>query len=211
MTLITSAKDLVVLTADKNAEWAMRGILSRYRSLGIRPVSADYYVHPERDPGCVRKAQDFLAPFAGSYDHALVVLDSEGCGQESVSRMELEADIEDKLGAKGWGDRAAAIVVVPELEVWVWSTSPHVPTELGWEGTADSLREWLNEKGYLQQNDTKPSDPKGAVEACLRRARKPRSSTLYKTLAEKVSLSECNDQAFVKLKEVLRTWFACQE
>ena len=45
-------KDLVVLVADKNMEFALRGLFSRTPSFGIHPVTADVFVHPEKDPGC---------------------------------------------------------------------------------------------------------------------------------------------------------------
>jgi hypothetical protein len=57
-------KDLVVLAADKNTEFTVRGLLdSRTAALGIRRVVFDVYPHPERDPGC-RWAQPRGAPAA---------------------------------------------------------------------------------------------------------------------------------------------------
>ena len=38
-------KDLVVLAADKNMEFAVKGILGRFRSLGIREITVDFRVH----------------------------------------------------------------------------------------------------------------------------------------------------------------------
>jgi hypothetical protein len=45
------------------------------------------------------------------------------------------------------------------------------------------------------------------VETVLRTVRQPRSSGLYRKLAEKVSLERCTDPAFDKLRIVLRRWF----
>jgi len=39
-------KDLVVLVADKNIEFAVKGLLSRPRALGVRPITSDFFVHP---------------------------------------------------------------------------------------------------------------------------------------------------------------------
>lgn len=44
-------KDLVVLVADKNAEFALRGALQRSEALGIRPMTSEFLMHPERDGG----------------------------------------------------------------------------------------------------------------------------------------------------------------
>ena len=111
-------KDLVVLVADKNMDRAVRGLLSRYHELRIRPVESDIYVHPHRDPGCLLGAHDFLRPFWNRYAHALVMLDRDGCGQERLPREALEEQLELRLSQNGWNQRAAAVVLDPELEIW---------------------------------------------------------------------------------------------
>ena len=45
-------KDLIILVADKNMEHTIKGLLARPPALGIRPLSFDIRVHPERDAGC---------------------------------------------------------------------------------------------------------------------------------------------------------------
>ena len=200
-------KPLVVLTADQNARFALTGILSRVKSLGIASIQVDYYVHPEKDPGVLRTAHDFLRIFARSHQHALVIMDREGSGQEAKSREEMEEQIEKALGRSGWTDRGAAVVIDPELDLWVWSDSPHVDHELGWSQHDPDLRSWLQGKGFLPEEAMKPPRPKEALEAALRFVRKPRSSAIYRALAEKVSLSRCSDPAFLKLTTVLKQWF----
>lgn len=200
-------KDLLVLTADKNMEFAVKGVLTRCKSLGIREIAADFRVHPESDPGCLVRGHDFLKPFSNQYHHALILLDREGSGQEQEPREALETRIEANLSQSAWGDRAAAIVIDPELEMWIWSDSPHVELILGWHGKDPDLRNWLLSRKYLGEGNVKPSRPKEALEDALRTARKPRSSSLYLQLAEKVSLDRCVDQSFLKLKNTLQRWF----
>jgi len=208
MTPSTPAKDLVVLTADKKVQFALLGLLSRFHSLAIRQPDADYYIHPGKDPGVLRNAHDFLRPFVHSHAHAVVLMDREGSGKEEWNRAEMEKRIEHDLAVCGWEDRAAAVVIDPELEVWVWSDSPHVDGELGWGKQEPDLRTWLREKGFWAASAGKPGRPKEALEAALRAVRKPRSSAIYRSLAEKVSLSRCTDPAFKKLTDVLRAWFS---
>jgi hypothetical protein len=124
-------KDLILLVADKNMEASLRGLLSRFQSLKCRPVSFDLFVHPERDPGCLLRGHDFLRPFASRYERALVLLDHAGCGREVVETSVLESELQARVGEAGWGGRAAAIVIAPELENWVWSDSPHIDQALG--------------------------------------------------------------------------------
>jgi hypothetical protein len=199
-------RDVVILVADKNMEFALRGVLSRTASLRIEPVLADIFVHPEKDPGCLLRSDAFLRPFQHSHDHALVLFDREGCGRED-SRPVLEADVEARLLQSGWDARGAAIAIDPELEAWVWSTSPHVDTALGWAGRDPDLRSWLVERGALARPEDKPTRPKEAVEEALRVARKPRSSALYQRIAGAVSVDRCSDPAFNKLRHLLSLWF----
>jgi len=53
--------DVVILVPDRNIEYAIRGILARRQSVGIRVVSPDIHTHPAHDTGC----------FANSPVHAL--------------------------------------------------------------------------------------------------------------------------------------------
>jgi hypothetical protein len=201
-------KDLVLLVADKNMEASLKGLLSRCQSLGVRRLTFDLFVHPDRDPGCLLRSHDLLRSLASRYEHGLVLLDQKGCGREEVERSVLEAEIEQRLGGADWGSRAAAIVIAPELENWVWSDSPQVDRVLGWEGRTVPLRSWLREKGLLQAGAVKPSEPKQAIHLALRTVRTPRSSAIYLELAQSVSTERCTDPAFLKLRRCLREWFA---
>ena len=208
MTASGLTKDLVVLVADKNTEFAIRGLLTRRsHSLQIRPITFDIFVHIERDPGCLRRGPDFLRAHTTRYGRALVMFDREGCGQEQKERAALERQVEEQLAQSGWDNRSAAVVLDPELEIWVWSDSPHVEKALGWNNRAPGLRPWLVSSGMLGEADIKPPDPKRAVEEALRVARKPRPSNIYHELASSVGFESCSDAAFRKFKEVLATWF----
>lgn len=201
-------RDLAVLVADKNMEFAVGSLLARHQSIGIRPVTSTLYRHPERDPGCFRFAHDLLRSSANSHAYALVMFDREGCGKEEFTREELEQLVEARLAQNGWSDRAAAVVLDPELEVWVWADSPRVDDALGWERRHQTLRAWLVQNGLANTEHEKPMRPKEAVETVLRFVRKPRSSSIYRQLANQVNFEGCTDQAFVKFKATLRGWFA---
>lgn len=204
-------QDLIVLVADKSMEFAVRGILGRNQSMQMREISSVFHVHPERDPGCLLRGDSFLRLFTNQFVHALIVLDREGSGENKLSREEIETGIENRLSQSGWGDRATAVVIDPELEMWVWSDSPQVDIVLGWNNREPALRPWLQQKGYLQANQVKPARPKEALELALRMVRKPRSSSLYHELAQKVNLVRCIDPSFVKLKTVLQKWFPAEQ
>lgn len=201
-------RDLVALVADKDCEAVLRGLLEKRRdSLRIRDLRFNIFVHDERDPGCRLKSADFLRDFLRMYAHALVVFDHEGSGYPGEDRSRLEAEVESRLRESGWGERARAVVIKPELENWVWSDSPHVESALGWGPSPSDLRKWLVDCGFLKTGENKPRRPKEAMQSALRSARKGRSSSIFREIAERVSLLHCTDESFLKLRETLREWF----
>lgn len=203
-------KDIVILVADKNTKFALIGLLSRNQSLKINPFTTDtvdIFIHPEKDSGCLLHSHTFLRQFINRYAYSLVIFDRDGCGQEHLSRQQLEQNVESLLSQNGWEGRTSVIVIDPELEIWVWNESPHVDEILGWIERQPDLRTWLTQKGCLIDRKGKPNLPKEATEAALKEVRKPRSSSIYQQLAEKVSLKGCVDPAFSKLKKTLQNWF----
>jgi hypothetical protein len=187
-------------------EAAVRGLLSRPQSLGIRNVTADIHRHPEKDAGCRTHGVDFLAPFSAKYANALLMFDFEGCGDITTPATTQEAGLRRSL-CGAWNQRADALIIEPELDIWVWSPSRHVETILGWKNKKPTLREWLVESGYLREGTAKPDRPKEALEAALEKVRKPRSSSLYEDLARTVGLRECVDPSFLRFRDILTKWF----
>ncbi len=207
----TVRKELVILVADLDMDNALRGILRRHQALGIRSLSTDevdIYRHEQRDSGCYGDAHEFLRPFMATHRLALVMFDRHGSGQEHLSAPQIESEVEIRLSNTGWSNRCSVIVPDPELEIWIWSDSPHVDAQLGWSGGQPPLRQWLVSEGLLHDPTRKPCDPKKAMLQSLRQQGKPLSSRLYRDLAEQVSLERCRDRAFLKLKKQLQDWFA---
>lgn len=107
---VGAPKDLVVLVADVDMEATIEGILGRHESLGVRPIQAALYRHPNRDCGCRAECQDFLRPFSSSFTHALVLFDREGQGELShCAARGSQASIARPLRRAGADDRARAL------------------------------------------------------------------------------------------------------
>ena len=200
-------KDLVILAADKDLQHALMGLLGRNEALSMRRVQADVFVHPEHDPACALRGVDFLANLSGQYRYGLLIFDHEGSGREATAPRELQGMLNQQFAGSAWGDRARAIVLVPELEGWIWGDSPHVDEVASWVNRDPGLRPWLIERGYLEEGQAKPKRPKEAFQAALREVGKPRSSSLYEQLARRVSLRQCTDPAFLELRDLLSNWF----
>jgi len=201
-------KDLVLLVADKNAQFALKGALGRPEALGIRPIEAEFRVHPGRDGGVRLTGPEMLALEQRRFQHALLVLDFEGSGSDLPEATALETRLDARLSLH-WKTAAKSIVIEPELDVWVWGGDNAVETVIEWPG-GRRLREWLRDQGFSFSVHEKPTRPKEALEAALRIPGLPRSSALYQNIAEKISLRRCRDEAFQRLRKQLIEWFPRQ-
>ena len=200
-------RDLYVLVADQDMVETMTNLLDRPEALEIRRISYAVGKHLERDAGCRSDSARRLRPYIGDYCNALVLFDKHGCGRDDDFREDIQNDVEEELSLNGWRHRSRAIVIDPELEAWVWSTSSHVPKTLGWENSYDELKQWLGERDLWPRDASKPSDPKEAMRVALRKRNRRVSSTLFGRLAKTVTLRGCEDPAFEELTHTLRTWF----
>ena len=201
-------QDLVVLAADKDIQQALGGLFERPQALDIRPIQYDVLVHPQHDPACALRGVEFLSNFSEEYRNGLLIFDHAGSGLEQRPHLDIQDELNGQfVNSTEWGDRARALVLSPELEVRVWSDSPHVDEIAGWSGQQPTLRQWLVDKGWIQQITAKPERPKEAFEAALRRARKSRSSSLYRKIAQAVSLNACTDETFQEFRNLMRGWF----
>jgi hypothetical protein len=198
-------KDLFILVADKNAEFALKGALSRPEALGIRPVDFEIRTHFGRDGGVRKNGPDILSLLRRQYSHGLLIFDFEGCGEENESGVALEIQLDAKL-QNDWGNNAKTIVIEPELDVWVWGADNAIEEALDWP-PGKKIRVWLREQGFTFEANEKPTRPKEALEAVLKIPNLPRSSALYQQIAKKISLQRCKDEAFLRLRRQMQVWF----
>ena len=201
-------KDLVCVVADRQIEATISALLDhRTHALGIRPITREMLRHPERDSGCYWRPADLLRGYRNQVKRALVILDLDWDGAPAASGAELEFQIEERLSREGMGGWAAPVVIEPELEAWVFSASPHVDRELGWQGRSPALREALETHGLWKPGEPKPADPKAALDWAVRKVGRRRDTPIYRELAQKVSTKRCRDRAFLRLGNLLRDWF----
>jgi hypothetical protein len=198
-------KDLVLLVADKNMHFALKGALERPKAMGIRPIQYEIPVHPGRDGGMRKSGPEILALERRRFTHALAMLDFEGSGTDLANGKELEARLDHRLRS-AWNTQAKAIVIEPELDVWMWGSDNAIQQVIRWP-SGKIIRQWLREHGFQLTSNGKPERPKEALESLLRELKIPRSSSLYQDIAGKISLAKCKDEAFQRLRRQLVAWF----
>lgn len=198
--------DLGVLVADKDMQQAVLGLLGRWQSLGIRQLSGvRVEAMPGHDPAVRLRGVEFARNvFGRTHAHVLLLLDLEGSGASESAEF-VESQLDEQLRAQ-WGQRGRSVVIDPELETWVFSRSHHIGPELGFESNAQ-LRSWLVERGFWRPDANKPSRPKEAMLAALYESRRQVTSARFATLAQSVSLRNCEDRAFTRLVATLQEWF----
>lgn len=201
-------RDLIVLCADQDAKLGLEALLARGPNLGLRALDFQVVRHVNRDNGVFQQAHDLLRSQHKSFSYALAICNFEGCGRERrLPREEIEALIEQRLSSNGWEGRAAAIVIAPELEAWVWGDWRTLATELKWPGGEESLRTWLAERDLIDPDHPKPRRPKESLELVLRQVSRSASSSLFESVGSAADSASCADPAFRKLLFQLRQWF----
>jgi len=135
------------------------------------------------------------------------MFDYEGSGAATPAG-DLETELDAALTAD-WAGHAKAIVIEPELDVWMWGAETHIREVIGWRGPS-GIREWLVARQFVFDAHNKPERPKEAMEEVFRHSQVPRSSAHYQALAGRLSLTRCQDPAFLRLRGAMTAWFAPQ-
>lgn len=200
-------KDLVVLVPDKNVKAGLDSLLKRTEAFGVRKISYDIFVHPNRDPGIVKDSHNYLRNLIRKYEYAIVCLDFNGSGFENLSIEELENKISKELDKNGWKGKNKVIAFDPECEEWLWVQSNSMAEILDWENY-DELKKALIRGNHFRKESIKPDNPKDAFEYLLRLKRIPRSSSIYGEIAQKVSFRNCQSKSFAKFQNTLKNWFS---
>ena len=121
-------KDLFVLTADSDAQALIKAVLGRYRDLKIHPISFEVQRFTGRDSGMVKEGPEIARALVKKteYSRLILVWDHHGSGWHTVNAEQAVTRMQQRLDGVTWTDRSAAVVVVPELEEWLW----HCPTSI---------------------------------------------------------------------------------
>jgi hypothetical protein len=99
------------------------------------------------------------------------------------------------------------ICIEPELESWIWQRNNRVAAPLGFGGVDEMIAEVRAAGLDWPDGQSKPTRPKEALEAVVRRRGIGWSSAVHRSITANISLIGCLDPAFAALREVLQQWF----
>jgi hypothetical protein len=207
--------DLVVVTPDAAYPLVLEEFFKRHQSMGIRHISRRIIKDPLRDSS--GQLPELLRPFLRHSQRALAIRDLAGSGWEDRGPAALEEWLLRQMRANGWAEGScAAIVVDPEIEIWLRLPSEGVDELIQERARRNRLltpaqrRQRLGEivarlGGYTENR--KPTQPKEAFAEFLRVFGMPRSNALYRWLAAEEPLEHCVTPSFLRLRDLLRSWF----
>ncbi|OGP93183.1 MAG: hypothetical protein A2156_08510 [Deltaproteobacteria bacterium RBG_16_48_10] len=214
-------RDIVWLIADLECQATIKGFLERPDfHLSLECSTFRFSMQDDllrdaqgKDPGVWRRAHEFLRGKQYTHRHAVIILDNAWDGSPGPTRI--EANITRNMVSCGWNrTRFEVIVINPELEAWIWQDSPDVEEAFG-HVRPPSLREKLatvrhkaSGQALWPPGEAKPPDPKAAVETVLSMYRLGPASPVFNEIASKVSVGQCQDPAFQKLRAALQRWFS---
>jgi hypothetical protein len=160
-------KDLFVLTADSDAQALMTSVLRRHRELQIQPITFKVQRFAGRDSGMVKVGPEIARDLAQKTEYSRLILmwDHHGSGWNARTPENATHTIQGRLDGVTWADRSAAVVIVPELEEWLW----HCPASI-----ARCIGSNATEFDRLVERAVKKLDL--SIERCRLRSRKSYSS-----------------------------------
>lgn len=209
-------RDIAFLVADLSMQEAVRGFLTRddfhrHYNLGIRPFDFDprrdlFYAAGLNDPGLYTEGHNILAPLQRTHHRAIVIQDAEWDG--SPGAIEICVGLTERIASTGWPiDRFRVICIEPELECWIWQRSNRVAAPLRFGSVAEMVAEVRMAGLEWPDGQAKPTRPKEALEAVVRRRGLGWSSAVHRSITASVSLNGCLDPAFLALRDALQQWF----
>lgn len=200
-------KELLVYTADADAEAVFRALLRRSSDLGLPPINADVDRHFAHDAGLYTTGPALCRHRKPDYRHVLLVLDHHGCGREHARQPEtVGANLQRRLDGHSWAERSAVVVIAPELEVLLWRDADAIAGYYGVEPAV--LAAWVGEFGSRPES-APLEQPKELLEYVVRdRLRRTLSPADFAAIAGAADLSRWStDPAFDAAVAALRCWF----
>ncbi len=206
-------KDLLIFTADADAQAFVKAILLRPQALKVRHnITFDVDRHTMRDSGMYTTGAELVRLQKPNYRYTVLIFDYHGSGREHKHKASfITTTIQNKLDSVTWKGRSSVLVCVPELEEWLW----HCESALlrHWKISENQWMRWKSQQAkHLggTVGDICKTKPKELFECmvknCIGQTISPRD---FGEIAKHASITALQQSAsFNHLASILRGWFA---
>jgi hypothetical protein len=205
-------KDLYVMTADSDAEALLRALLARPAELDIAPIECKVERFIGRDSGMVQQGPEILRTknLKGEFRRAVLIWDRDGSGWEQLDSEMAAARIQGRLDGVTWADRSAAVVLVPELEEWLWRCPEALRRIVGLddERMAGAVRAAAKGLGLPAKGGEFVKPKELFQEVYYAKQRKRPLPEEFATFGRRARVAELMaSDSFRRFVEILRGWF----
>jgi hypothetical protein len=206
-----SEQDLFILAADADAKALLDEILrNRLQSLAMREISFHIERSTGRDSGIAKYGPEQVRGQKTKFKKVVLIWDYHGSGWETrkkkVPPPECQERINTRLAGVSWKDNSAAIILVPELEEWLWHDPEAIRLCLGL--SAPNMDQTIRK--YADENKQRPEDcilnsPKELLRKLFHRKPLPED---FKNIAACANLDSWRQSAsFSALVTAMTAWF----
>lgn len=199
------------MTADADTLAFLKSLLGRYEALGIHNITFEQVRHTMRDSGVVKDGPETARFYKGKCHRALLLWDHHGSGLEKRYSPEKSATmVQERLDAVNWRDKSAAVVIVPELEEWLWRSPSSIVTYFNVQQSI--LDTWVAEyttRKRMPREQTMQTLPKELFEhICINKLRQSISPRDFEELGKLASVMALQQSdSFSRILSLLREWF----
>lgn len=186
----------------------MQALLNRVHGLGIRHVTFEFDLRfntvRTQGPNIARERRR-------RFPYVICLWDHRGSGQEHKPASQVQGKVQAHLNGNTLKGCSKAIVIDPELEIWLWQDWTAIAVALKVE--EKQLAKWL--KNYQQRQFPTHSVqelvqrfPQEALEAVVQQAGEKPDSALYGRIADAANFELWSKEpSFRQLRRTLRRWF----
>lgn len=199
---------LLVLVEGINDEHVLKVVLRRGRELQFEPLREPQVEFRRHSSEVCTSGAEVARSLKRQYSHFLLVWDHEGSSHQAQGRPPNRAQgmVQAQLNTYSLKDCSKAVVITPELEIWLWSDLNAIAQVLQkpQEDIQKQLEELQNKEGL-----TYASKPKETLQMVAAWSNERADSDLYERIAEQSDLNKWLQQhsSFKSLTRALRRWF----
>jgi hypothetical protein len=202
------SKKLLVLVEGVNDEQVLKVVFQRGRELKFEPLDAQAVDFRRHSSEVCTSGAVIARSERHRYDHFLLIWDQAGSAYEARDKSPQKAQgaVQSELNSYSLKSCSKAVVIAPELEIWLWSDLNAVARVL--EIQVEELTQQLQ---ALQQhrNLNWQTEPKEVLREIARQCSNRADSELYRSITEQSNLKLWLQQhsSFRSLVRALRSWF----